>query len=90
MSLSPKTRQQLKSKAHQLKPIVMLGSHGLTDAVKKEADRALSDHELIKIRVASTDREARREMIQALAESLKAELVQTIGLIAVLYRKNPN
>lgn len=90
MSLSPKTRQQLKSRAHQLKPIVMLGSQGLTDAVKKETDRALSDHELIKIRVVSTDREARREIIQALTEVLNAELVQIIGLIAVLYRKNPN
>ena len=90
MSLSPKIRQQLKSKAHQLKPIVMLGTHGLTEAVKKEADRALSDHELIKIRVASTDRDARREVIQALAESLKAELFQTILLITFLLPKNPN
>jgi RNA-binding protein len=87
MSLTPKERQHLKGRAHSLKPVVMIGNNGITDAVNKEIDRALNDHELIKIRVLSTDREQRREIFAAAAEAAGAQLVQTIGAIGVFYRK---
>ena len=88
MSLSPKSKQQLKAKAHKLKPIVLIGNNGLTDTVKKEIDRALYDHELIKIRIATNNRELRQQLFTELCESAAAQLVQTIGLIGVVYRKS--
>jgi RNA-binding protein len=88
MSLIPKERQQLKAKAHKLKPIVFIGHHGLTDAVKKEVDRALYDHELIKIRIQAEDREMRKEYFTELCSALQAEGVQLIGNIGIIYRKS--
>lgn len=88
MSLTPKTKQALKARAHALKPVVLIGNQGLTPAVSKEIDRALTDHELIKIRVASNDRELRRALISEIVEAQKAELVQLIGNVGVLFRKN--
>ena len=88
MSLNPKSRQILKAKSHQLKPIVMLGNNGLSDAVKKEIERGLTDHELIKIRISTVDRDLRKQLYADICESSKAEPVQLIGNIAVIYRKN--
>ena len=88
MSLTPKTKQALKARAHALKPVVLIGNQGLTPAVSKEIDRALHDHELIKIRVASNDRELRRALISEICAAQQAELVQLIGNIGVLFRKN--
>ena len=88
MALTTKTKQQLKAKAHHLKPIVLLGNHGFSDAVKLEIDRALTDHELIKIRVAGEDRDEKRAVIAEICKSLQAEPVQVIGKIAVLFRKS--
>jgi RNA-binding protein len=89
MPLTPKMRQKLKAKAHQLKPVILIGNNGLSDAVNKEIDRALNDHELIKIRIQTSDKELRRELFKQLCEINHAELVQTIGLIGVIYRPNP-
>ena len=88
MPLTAKSRQQLKAKAHNLKPTVLLGNQGLTAAVKKEIDRALTDHELIKIRVPVEDREEKVAIIAEICDALHADLVQTIGKIAVLYRRS--
>ncbi|MDX5327586.1 MAG: ribosome assembly RNA-binding protein YhbY [Marinobacter sp.] len=92
MSLSPEQRREYRAIAHNLKPIIIVGDKGLSEGLQDELERALNDHELIKIKVASTDREARQEAIQALCESSGAELVQTIGKIAVILRraKKPN
>ena len=87
MSLNPKARQALKAKAHKLHPIVMLGNKGLTDAVKKEIDIALNDHQLIKVRIPSEDRDERKATAAEICESQSAELVQLIGKVAVLYRR---
>lgn len=87
MSLDKKQKQHYRIQAHKLKPIVMIGNKGLTDAVKKEVAIALRDHELIKIRIASTDREERRQMFAEICESEDAEPVQFIGGIGVLYKK---
>ena len=89
MSISPKLRRELRSQAHHLKPIVIVGSNGVTDAVTAEIDRALTDHELIKVKIASQDREQRKTDSLAICEQLQAELVQNIGNIAVIYRENP-
>jgi len=88
MPLTPKTRQQLKAKAHKLKPIILIGNNGLTAAVNKEIDRALQDHELIKIRIQTNDRDFRRALFTQITQENQAELVQIIGNIGVVYRKN--
>jgi RNA-binding protein len=87
MGLSVKHRQRLKAKAHVLHAVVFIGQQGLTDNIKNEIDRNLTDHELIKIRIQENDREMRRELFQTTCESVLAEPVQLIGKIGVIYRK---
>ncbi|MES9843725.1 MAG: ribosome assembly RNA-binding protein YhbY [Candidatus Sedimenticola sp. PURPLELP] len=89
MSLTNPQKRHLKGLAHSLKPVVMVGQHGLTDGVFNELEIALDVHELIKVRVNAGDREERKEMLVALCEKSGAELVQSIGHIAVLYLKHP-
>lgn len=92
MSLSREQRREYRAIAHNLKPVIIVGDKGLTENLQGELERALTDHELIKIKVASQDREARQEAINALCEFSGAEVVQTIGKIAVIMRraKKPN
>lgn len=89
MSITTKFKQQLKAKAHKLKPVVFVGNNGLSESVQNEMDRALTDHELIKIRIQSEDRVVRRELFAEVCKLVKAEAVQFIGSIGVMYRKNP-
>ncbi|KGP64334.1 RNA-binding protein [Legionella norrlandica] len=81
-------KQSLKAKAHHLKPVVLLGAKGLTEAVLTETNTALLAHELIKVKINGAEKEDRIEMAQELCEQLHAELVQMIGNTLVLYRKN--
>ena len=83
-----KTRRKYRSIAHHLKPVVLLGEAGLSDAVIAETERALNDHELIKIRI-SSDRDERAVQQQQLQDRCAAEVVQSIGRTLVLFRKNP-
>lgn len=87
MKLTPKKRQELKGLAHKLKPVIMIGNNGFSDAVSKETDRALNDHELIKIKIALEDRDARKAIVADIVSATSAELVQQIGKIIVIYRK---
>ena len=76
----------LRGQAHDLKAMLQVGGKGITDALVAEVDDALEHHELIKVKVAAEDREARDAMIAELAERAGAALVQRIGHTAVLYR----
>ncbi|MET0012916.1 MAG: ribosome assembly RNA-binding protein YhbY [Sedimenticola sp.] len=89
MPLSNPQKRHLKGLAHSLKPVVMVGQHGLTEGVFNELEIALDTHELIKVRISAGDRDERDEMLTVLVEKSSAELVQRIGNIAVLYRHNP-
>ncbi|SIQ00136.1 YhbY family RNA-binding protein [Pseudacidovorax sp. RU35E] len=89
IQLTPAQRKAHRADAHHLDPIVMIGSDGLTDAVKKEADAALKAHGLIKIRVFSDDRLARDAMLGELADALDAAPIQHIGKLLVLWRPKP-
>lgn len=79
----------LRGQAHDLKAMLQVGGKGITDALVTEVELALENHELIKIKVGATDREARDAMIDELARRADAALVQRIGHTAVLYRPNP-
>lgn len=86
MNLSNKQKQHLKALAHPLNPVVLLGNHGLTEAVLAEIDLALDYHELIKVKVATEDRETKLLIIDAIVRETQAYKVQVIGKVAVLYR----
>lgn len=88
MTLSTKQKQFLKSLAHHLSPVVMLGGNGLTEGVLAEIENALTHHELIKVKVAGADRDTKKLIIEAIARETKAEVVQTIGHVVVLYRQS--
>ncbi len=82
-------RKSHRAQAHHLDPVVMIGNEGLTAAVKKEADAALTAHGLIKIRVLGDDRAQREAMYQQLADELNAAPIQHIGKLLVLWRPKP-
>ena len=88
MNLSTKQKRHLKGLAHSLKPVVLMGSNGLTEAVIAEIDMALAHHELIKTRIASGSREDKPLIVDAIIRETGAEKVQVIGNILVLYRQS--
>ncbi|HEY2037727.1 MAG TPA: YhbY family RNA-binding protein [Steroidobacteraceae bacterium] len=88
--LSERQRRHLRGRAHELQPVVRLGTAGLTDAVARETDRALADHELIKIKAPGGDRDARDALFAELARRTGSSLVHRIGNVAVLYRPRPD
>ena len=80
--------RQLRAIGHKLHPVVTIAGAGLTDNVLAELDRALTDHELIKVKIAAGDREARDAVIGALIEASGAELIQRTGNIALVLRRS--
>ncbi|MCD5980486.1 YhbY family RNA-binding protein [Pseudomonas quasicaspiana] len=89
MPLTQEQKKQYKSIGHHLKPVLIVADNGLTEGVLAELERALSDHELIKIKLNILDRESRLQAIAELCEAGSADLVQVIGKMALIYRKNP-
>lgn len=86
MALSAAEKKHFRGIGHHLKPVVLIGGGGLSDALLAELDRALEDHELIKVKVAAEDRETRRAVIDALAGASGCQVVHTIGNVALVYR----
>ena len=82
-------KKKLRAEAHTLKPVVMIGQSGLKASVLAEIELALDSHELIKIKI-RTEREERKLISEKICTNTGAELIQTIGQIAVIYRLNPN
>ncbi|RMH18476.1 MAG: ribosome assembly RNA-binding protein YhbY [Gammaproteobacteria bacterium] len=85
--LPVKQRQQLKSRAHHLKPVIMIGQAGLSESLLKEAEIAIEHHELLKIKLPTVDRDQREAIIDRLCEALHAERIQSVGRTVTLYRK---
>lgn len=81
--LDRNARLLLQAKAHHLDPVVLLGGNGLTEAVIKEVDRALTAHGLIKVKVPSDDREERTAIFEELADKLGAAKITQIGKLLV-------
>ena len=88
MSLSKNQIKFLRSKCHDLKPVVMMGQKGLTEAVLNELDIALDHHELIKIKLSMDDRDARKQVIDEICQQCQAEEIQGIGKTVSIYRPN--
>jgi putative YhbY family RNA-binding protein len=85
--LSAAERKELKARAHKLEPVVLIGAQGLSDEVVHEVERALRAHELIKLRAPGLEREAREQALKTLCERTRAEAVQHVGKVFVMYRK---
>ena len=88
MTLLSREKKSYRQIAHHLEAVVMIGDQGITDGVRQETIRALKDHELIKVKLALTDREARNAAATTLAKDCDAEIVQSIGKVVVLYKEN--
>lgn len=86
MILTPENKKRFRTIGHDLKPVVIIAGNGLSENVSTELNRALDDHELIKIKVALDDRDARRAIIAEACVTCRAELVQVIGKVALLFR----
>lgn len=89
LNLSVSQRLELKGRAHSIKPVVLIGSSGLTPTVLAEIDRSLKAHDLLKIRVMSDDRETREAMLQEICTAVNAGPVQHIGKMLVIWRPLP-
>ncbi|HAM60473.1 MAG: YhbY family RNA-binding protein [Psychrobacter sp.] len=90
MQLDNETIKRLKSIGHELKPIVMIGNKGITPAISEEIDRALSDHELIKVKLPAGTKHERDIVSTEIATTANANVIHTIGRMALLLRQNPN
>lgn len=89
MSLNEKQKKFLRGLAHDREPVVMVGQAGLSDAITRELDTALTAHELVKVRARVGDRDARDLALTELATQTRSELVQRIGNIGVFFRPRP-
>tara|TARA_R110000737_G_scaffold350171_1_gene388378 strand:+ start:663 stop:959 length:297 start_codon:yes stop_codon:yes gene_type:complete len=87
MNLNKKQIQYLKGLAHSLKPVVLLGNNGLTEAVVAEIDFALNHHELIKIKIPTDDRETKALIVEAICRETNSTNVQVIGKTLVIFRQ---
>ncbi|NOX50630.1 MAG: ribosome assembly RNA-binding protein YhbY [Gammaproteobacteria bacterium] len=89
MTLTSSEKKPLRQIAHHLQAVVSIGEQGLSAGVVAETQRALSDHELIKVKLGIADRQLRNECADELAKLCQANVVQCIGKVAVLYRASP-
>lgn len=88
MKLTTADRKKYRTIGHQLDPIVTISENGISEGVLNELNRALSDHELIKVKLAIADRDAREEVARVVAAEVRAEVIQKIGKVVVLLRPN--
>src|SRR3569833_3156509 len=87
--LTEKQKRHLRSLGHKLKPVVIIGNHGYTAAVRAELETTNQHHELLKVRVSVGERSDRDTVIDRVCADVGAELVQRSGHIALFYRPNP-
>lgn len=87
MTLSADRKKQYRSLGHNLKPVVTVAGNGLSESVMTELNRALEDHELIKVKLVGEDRDLRKQVIAAMCKQARCEVVQEIGKVALLFRE---
>lgn len=86
-TLNNAQKKRYRTIGHSLNPVVTIAGNGLSEAVLTELQRALEDHELIKVKIHAAERSLKEQLISALCEETGATLVQKIGNIALIYRK---
>lgn len=90
MAITASQTRYLRGLAHDLKPVVMVGGKGVTTTVLAELTRALEIHELVKVAIADDDRQSRAAAGDELARATGANIVQRIGKIVILFKRNPD
>lgn len=86
VAINARERAKLKARAHALEPVVQVGHSGVTDRLAGELDRALTAHQLIKVKVAAPDRDAREALCNEIVARTHAVAVQRVGNVLVLWR----
>jgi RNA-binding protein len=89
MPLNTAQRTHLRRLGHALEPVVLVGQNGISPNLVAELERALNDHELVKVRARVGDRKLRDGILDDLARSTGAEIIQRVGQVALYYRRNP-
>lgn len=89
MQLSNEVKKAYRSIGHKLNPIVIISGNGVSENVLQELLRALSDHELIKVKYSVGDRDTKKQLIDETLAKTDATLVQQIGNVALLLKPNP-
>jgi len=90
LDITSQERSALRAAAHPLRPVVLIGDKGLTESVLKEIDLNLKAHQLIKVRVAGDDREARAAILETICETLSCANVHHLGKTLIIYRPDPD
>jgi len=86
MSITTEQKKHFRTLGHKLNPLVTVAAKGLTENLQLEVDRALEDHELIKVKFAIADRDLKKQLIQELCNVVEAQIIQEVGHIALIYR----
>lgn len=89
MPLTQPQIRHLRKLAHSLKPVILVGQKGVTPALEEELAIALDHHELLKVRIATEDKAEFLEILEGLANRAGADIVQAIGRVGVLFKRNP-
>ncbi len=87
MKITTEQRKHFRTLGHNLKPVVTIAGNGLSESVLEEINRALNDHELLKVKLAIADRDVRKQVITELCTQAPCLLIQEIGKIALIFRK---
>lgn len=88
MPISSDRKKEFRTLGHKLNPIVTIAGNGLSESVLAELNRALDDHELIKVKLALVEREARKAVIDEIKALPSVEVIQEVGKVVLLYRAN--
>ncbi|RUA06027.1 MAG: ribosome assembly RNA-binding protein YhbY [Gammaproteobacteria bacterium] len=84
--LTNNQKKFLRARGHTLKPVVMVGQHGLSESVLAELESTMTKHELLKIKIRADDKDDRQKMIDEIVKVTRAQLIQVIGNVMVIYR----
>lgn len=87
-NLTDEQKKRLKGKAHALKPVVLIGQHGMKETTMEEIHKALSFHQLLKIKISAGDKPFRQALTATILEATQAALIQQIGSVIVIYKRN--
>jgi len=86
MTLNNADKKRFRAIGHQLKPVITVAEKGLSENIQLELERALNDHELIKLKLVAGDKAAKAALIEEICALSKCAVVQTIGHVLLIYR----
>lgn len=86
MTLSNADKKRFRTIGHNLKPVVIIAQKGLSENIKAEIERALSEHELIKLKLITASKEEKKTLGDRICEEFKAEAIQSVGHVLLIYR----